>query len=185
MARIGLQSSVAISQADERLQAMTAALRDRAKFLAEWASRTATLARRQAAAKGSGSGFWESDIAGSVEIVSVSANEFLVKTESPIAIHKQRGGPIRAKNVEFLTIPIDDEAKGKRASELSGGDRDLFRVEGQSGQPLLGYDDGDQFRALFVLVRETRPQRPEPWWPTDDQVAEIGIAVATRHLEAI
>jgi len=164
----------------ESVRRLAATFTDRAAFHAEWASRVAALARRKAVSHGGGGGFWERDVAGSVEI-QPDGDGMVVQTTDRKAIHKEFGGVIRATNVEFLTIPVAPEAKGKRASELSGGDRDLFRVEGKSGKALLGYDEGDRFHVLFVLVRETRPQKAEPWWPTEAEVAEIGERAAARR----
>jgi hypothetical protein len=181
VANFQVHTHVDASQVSPQLKALIGTLTNRSRFVAEWASKTASMARRSAVAHGSGGGFWERDIAVSVEIESVSGDAFVVRTRSPLAIHKQFGGKIRATKAKFLTIPIAPEAQGKRASELSGGHRDLFRVEGKSGKAVLGYDDGSRFHPLFVLVREVN-QKAEPWWPTAGEVEALGVTIAEKNI---
>ena len=154
-------------------------LTNKQAFFGEWASKVARLARNNAVKKGSGGGFWEIDIAGSVRVFSVSNDGATVYTDDQKAVHKQFGGIIRAKKAKALTIPIAPEAKGKRVSELSGGDRTLLRI-GDEGHGILGYSRDGKFHALYAL-RTSVTQKAEPWWPTDRKVENIGVKTAEKH----
>jgi len=152
-------------------------------FLKRWGQSTAKTARESARAKG-GRRFW-SDIARSVQMQSVSDDAVSVHTKHVAAAQKQFGGVIKPKNRKALTIPIADEARGKRASDFERGGRELFVLPSDKADTtgVLGYTDGnDMFHALFVL-RTKVTQDAEPWWPTDDQVLQLGVTEAARFIQ--
>lgn len=153
--------------------------------LMRWGQRTAKTARENARAKG-GRRFWF-EVARSVSVRTVGAEAVSVATDHVAAAQKQYGGMIEAKNAKALTIPVSEEAKGRRASEFEGGGRKLFVLPSQSGDPsaigVLGYDDDGTFHGLFALRRRLKaPQRAEPWWPTVAEVAEFGRAEFARWI---
>ena len=154
---------------------------DPLRWILPWGNAVAKEARETARDKG-GRSFWR-QIAAATRVATVSADSVEVANWHVAGGHKQTGGPIRAKNVAMLTIPISDEARGKRASEFEDGGRDLFTVPARSGNRVLGYADIDGFHGLFVLVKETRSQAADPWFPTEARIGEIGLAEAFRMLE--
>jgi len=160
-------------------------LEDPRPFLAVWGQRTAKEARTTARGKG-GRHFWQ-DVARSVNLAAVSANTMSVHSTHVAAAQKQFGGVIEAKNARALTIPIADEAKGKRASEFETGGRDLFVLATDGGDPdmigLLGYSEDDEFHALFVLRRRTRRQAADPWWPETADVQAMGLQEAATFVQ--
>jgi hypothetical protein len=99
-----------------------------------------------------------------------------------IGMHKQTGGPIRVREKNFLTIPIDPAAYGKTAREFSldTGVR-LFRPGGK-GNPrrLLAYEKDGTLVPVFALCRETAPQRAVRWLPEKNWVLRTGIEEAKR-----
>jgi hypothetical protein len=64
------------------------------------------------------------------------------------------GGTIRPKKAKFLTIPVDAEAQGKRASEFSGA-AVIFNKSTGKGVITLGD------RVLYALVKKTT-HAPDP-----------------------
>jgi hypothetical protein len=160
-------------------------------WLKRTGNRVAMQARKNARAKPSrpgGTGFWRK-LAKTVNLDSVSATAVSVHTNHVAAAQKEFGGPIVAKNARALTIPIADEAKGKRASEFEQGGRDLFVIPSDAAGSLgiLGYSTGDDdFHALFALRKRTRPQAPNPFWPPNWQVADFMLQEGDRFvLQAI
>lgn len=170
---------------DEALGRFIERLKDPRPFLMVWGQRTAKKGRTNARAKG-GRHFWQ-DMARSVQVAAVSANTVSVHTKHVAAAQKQFGGVIEAKNAKALTIPIADEAKGKRASEFESGGRDLFVLETDRSDPdrigLLGYSEDDEFQALFVLRRRTRRQAADPWWLETAEVGVMGLEEAAYFVQ--
>lgn len=175
-----MQPKITQNTASPALKQLIDQLTNKRAFMNEWSLRFADLARDNAEAKGSGGGFWERDIAGSVQVFKVGDSSATVWTDDPRAIHKQFGGIIKAKNAKALTIPIADEAKGKRVSELSGGNRKIFRI-GSEGNGLLGYSRDGKFHALYAL-RKSVTQKAEPWWPSNQDAENIGVKTAKRRI---
>lgn len=157
-------------EVDEDLQKKAAALDNDLPFLKTWGNAVARKARENARSKSSGGRFWKS-IARSVRLRQVSTNAVEISSDHFAARQKQEGGVITAKNAAALTIPITDEAKGKRASEFETGGRQLFVPKGTS---VLGYSDNGEFHALYVLRKSVR-QDAEPWFPSVAEVNAIGI----------
>lgn len=178
-------ADININAFDADLRAFVEHLAIPRPFLTVWGQRVAKQARSNARAKG-GRHFWQ-DLARSVRVAAVSADAVSVHTSHVAAAQKQFGGVIEAKNKRALTIPVSDEAKGKRASEFEGGGRDLFVLETDGSNPdtigLLGYSDDDQFHALFVLRRRTRPQAADPWWPETADVQAMGLQEAAGWVQ--
>lgn len=164
---------------DRALTRLMRRLADPKPFLTVWGQRTAKTARTTARGKG-GRRFWR-EIARSVRVRSVGADTVSVHTAHVAGAQKEFGGTIRPKNAKALTIPVSDEARGKRASEFEGGGRDLFVLGRDKGDTigLLGYSEGNRFHALFVL-RKRVVQDPDPWWPTPAQTLRTGNDEASR-----
>jgi phage gpG-like protein len=67
------------------------------------------------------------------------------------------GGTIRAKNVQFLTIPLTMEARQRRARQIAG----LFTIRSRAGNLLLVRRRAASIEPLYSLKREVRmPARP-------------------------
>jgi len=155
-----------------------------AEFLLVWGNAIAREAR-EAARQKPGRRFWR-EVARATRVDRAGADGVSIANWHVAGAHKQTGGPIVAKNARALTIPIAEEARGRRAAEFEAGGRELFAIPGRGGDSvgILGYaeEDGD-FHALFALRRRTRPQAPDPWWPTDRRMMDLGDVEARRFLE--
>ena len=163
----------------------------RQRFLMRWGATIRKRAMENARAKG-GRRMWR-DIARSVNIKAVDANSVDVSASHVAAAQKQFGGKIRARGKaaggsDFLTIPVAPEAEGQYAGKFAlptarhpdgTGSHALFVFPNSN---LLGYMDEGSFHALFALVRETKRQRPDPWWPESDYIEEQGIQQAQAVL---
>ena len=134
-------------------------------------------ARRNAMAKG-GRGFWL-QVADRTRVAEVSADSVTVVNDHVAAAQKQFGGPIAARNRKALAIPVDPMARGRRPSEFT---QPLKVVRTKRGASLLGYEEGRgagrRFVALYALVKRTRPQRPDPFWPTPERARELAEEAA-------
>ncbi len=156
-------------------------LADATPLLTVWGQRVAKQARETARGRG-GRRFWN-DVARSVQVREVGPETVQVKAAHIAAAQKEFGGEIRPVNAKALTIPVSEEARGKRASEFESGGRKLFVLNlGKDTDTvgLLGYAERDgSFHALFVL-RARVVQKAEPWWPTGAEILEMGYAEAER-----
>jgi len=160
---------------DNELQSKAARLCDTLPLMKSWGQGVARMAKQNA--RQHPGRFWR-EIADSVKLFAVDEYTQIVETDHVAAAQKQFGGDIRPKNKRALTIPVADEAKGKKASDFELGGRPLFvmrsaRVKDQDTVGVLGYSAGGEFHPLFVLRTKVH-QEPEPWWPTEAEV--IGIA---------
>lgn len=98
-----------------------------------------------------------------------------------LAQHVHEGGVIRPRNSRFLAIPIDRSVKGEyaRLHRWNTDDgRPLFirkKEDGPNGRAYLAEPRGKRAKPkfLYVLVRQTKPQKPRPWWPTDEEFTEL------------
>ena len=98
-----------------------------------------------------------------------------------LAQHVHEGGVIRPKNKRYLAIPIDKSVKGEKASVHSWATEDkepLFirrKEDGPNGRAYLAEPRGKRgkLKFLYVLVRETKPQKPRPWWPSEEEFSEL------------
>lgn len=144
-----------------------------------WAAAVAKTARKNAEAHSKGGTFWHS-IAEAVDY-DVTANGATIFCEHYAARHKQEGGTIKAKNARALTIPIHRLARGKRVSRLEDEGYELFRPKGTN---ILATTENGELIPLYALVKSVK-QAPEPWWPDDTLVMEIGRKEVERTLRKI
>ena len=150
-----------------------------------FAQAVAIRARTKARAKG-GRRYW-SDVARQIRVEGVgfgSAGVYVPYTAA--GMDKPR--TIRPKKARALTIPVSDEARGKRAGEFEGGGRDLFTLDIE-GDPdtigLLGYAEGDgSFHPLFVL-RSKVEQPADPWFPDGPEIEAIGRQELDRFADRL
>ncbi|MDD5698489.1 MAG: hypothetical protein PHH77_07715 [Victivallaceae bacterium] len=170
--------SVILDTATPALKKLIKTLTNPRAFHKTWGHAVARLAKRNAREKSQGGDFWKG-IADSTQVSAVDDRGAIVENRHFAGAHKHFGGTIRAKNVKALTIPINDEAKGKRASEFESGGRKLFVAPGTS---VLGYSDGEKFCGLFVL-RKSITQAPDPWWPSETEAYALGLKEADYWLE--
>jgi len=165
------------------MESLLLQLKNPRQFFKVWGVDVVNMARNNARAKG-GRHFWAS-IARAVRLAGVTNVSALIVCDHVAGAQKEYGGVIRAKNVAHLTIPIAEEAEGKRASEFEA--RGLFVIRAADGsRAVLGYSEGEgddaRFVGLYVLVTQTRKQDPDPWWPAANAVAESGLRRANQLL---
>lgn len=179
---------VAVDTATPALQRMAGILQGRGqggKLVMRWGAVVRKEAMESAIGKG-GRKFWR-QVARSIKIVPQGDSAVEVKAEHVAAKQKQYGGPIRAKGkaaggAEMLTIPISAEAENRRASDFALGGRVLF-CKGN----VLGYNEAGsmgrivRFHPLFALVKSVE-QEPDPWFPEDARVLNLGENEAERLL---
>jgi len=165
------------SDADREIEKIARVLRNPRALLKSWGNAVAILARKNAREKG-GRRFWN-DVAKATRLKSVNDSEAVVECDHVAGAFKHAGGVIKAKNASALTIPISEEAKGKRAAEFEMGGKQLFRPKGTS---VLGYSENGEFHPLYAL-RKSVFQKPDPWWPDDDTVLDIGLKEAGFWLD--
>ncbi|MEA4862718.1 MAG: hypothetical protein VB042_05375 [Victivallaceae bacterium] len=163
----------------EALEKLIASLDNRAAFVAQWAARSATVVRARARAKHPGSELWGGTIPGAV-VVNHSGEQAEVGMDmaskgGQIAAHKEHGGTIRARRGKYLAIPLIAAAAGKSPRTFFDMRDTVFRKTRRGG--VLGWMDGEQFRAVFALVPSV-DQKAEPWWPADDEFAALGERIA-------
>lgn len=101
------------------------------------------------------------------------------------AIHQHTGGPIFPDTAKALTVPVSDEARGRRAGDFEHGGRELFTLDIE-GDPetlgLLGYAEADgSFHALYAL-RSRVDQDPNPWMAEEDDILAIGRREMARFV---
>ena len=178
---VGIKSAVASA----RLWALMLRIRDPSKLYKFWGIRVMNQARTNARAKG-GRRLWK-QIADAVVLRNVSlrgADIRGVGLFGRIGMHKEKGGPIRVREKNFLTIPIDPAAYGKTAAEYSmeTGIR-LFRP-GRKDNPkkILAYAQDGTLVPVFALCKMTAPQRADPWLPDRNWVLHAGIEEAKRPI---
>lgn len=156
-----------------------------ARFVMRWGTRIRKMAIETAIGKG-GRSFWRK-LARSINLVQQGQGA-TVEATHVAAAQKQFGGPIRAKGksaggADALTIPLPGSgAEGKTAARFSLGGKRLFALGMDDGAGVLGYTEGDAFIPLFALVRQTRPQRPDPFFPDNREVAQVGEEEALAFL---
>lgn len=142
-----------------------------------WAIRVRDEAKRIARGKG-GSRFW-AQLARTIHAVPRGTSAARVQVDHVAAAQKQFGGPITAKPGKALTIPLNDAAKRRRAREF----RDLFILPGTNLlMRHVGPRGNGELVAMYLLVKRTRPQRPDPFMPNDTQIARLGEELAEAHL---
>lgn len=98
-----------------------------------------------------------------------------------LAEHVEKGGVIRPRNSRFLAIPIDRSVRGEYArvhAWATPTGRPIVvrrRTDGPAGRAYLAEPRGKtgKLRFLYVLARQTKPQKPRPWWPTDAEFSAL------------
>ena len=184
---MNLSIGIDTALASARLWALMLRIDDPAKLHKFWGIRVMNQARANARAKG-GRHLWK-QIADAVVLRSVSlrgADIQGVGTFGRIGMHKEKGGPIRVREKNFLTIPIDPAAYGRTASEfeMDHGVR-LFRP-GRKDNPkrILAYMQAGALVPVFALTKATAPQRADKWLPDRNWVLHAGIEEARRIIRS-
>ncbi|MEI7825526.1 MAG: hypothetical protein WCI01_09505 [Chlorobiaceae bacterium] len=176
-----LEGKTAVSKT---LQDLIASLKNRGAFFKVWAQKASLMAQQSARSHSRGGQFWPS-IARLTQVTSASDSGAVVQCLHFAGYHKEHGGPIKAKNSEFLTIPLIPSAMGKRVGEwqMDNGAR-LFRPgpKGNKKRVLCFVKDGE-LTPVYALTKETKPQSPEPWWPQPEQVLDAGVMLAGEQIE--
>ncbi len=163
-------------------------------FLLAWGRGVAVKAQRNAIAKG-GRRLWR-DLARSVNVRSVGPGGVEVFSDHVAAAQKQFGGVISAPGkgpgshgARALTIPIKgSRAEGKLVGEFTAAGEKLFvlgKTDGNRGGILCATAPDGTAEMLFILLKRTRPQTPQPWFPDDKTIAEIGEHFAQKKLAAL
>lgn len=173
------QIKVDSREAEAELIRIASKLADERPFIKTWGNSVAKKARDNARKKSKGGRFWKS-LARSVRVRMITAGAAEISSDHIAAAQKQYGGVIRAKNAAALTIPITPEAEGKRAKEFEAGGRDLFVPRGTN---VLGYSEDGEFHGLFALVKQTKRQKAEPWFPEPVEINRLGIIEAEFWLD--
>ena len=105
--------------------------------------------------------FWERKIGGSVQAPKpAGTGRVVVAIEGDILPHKIKGGTITAKRAEYLTIPINKEAYGRKARQFP----DLFVIKSKKGNLLLVKPDkssGSVPRQKFSAKKEAKRKQPK------------------------
>ena len=132
------------------------------------------LARNNAqeqARRSHGRSFWQREVVQSIH-EQVGKDTVEVYSDSYAAEHAHTGGVIRAKTKKYLAIPLDPKLKKKSPEELAWRTKDgepVFLPRRRGPGWVLGDYAGrgknKLFAPRFVLVPETAPQKPRPWWP--------------------
>lgn len=110
-----------------------------------------------------------------------------------LAQHVHEGGVIRHPQRKYLAIPIDKSVKGEKASVHKWATDDgkpLFirkKEDGPNGRAYLAEPRGKRGKPkiLYVLTKETKPQKPRPWWPAEQEFAELTERELQRWLNQI
>lgn len=89
-----------------------------------------------------------------------------------VGLHVHTGGPIQSRNGKKLAIPTKwNNQRDKFASDRN----DLQLVKGKKRCYLFKrVREGEVLgKPLFTILRRTKPQRPRPWWPGENDVRRI------------
>lgn len=156
--------------------------------LPEFAAKTLAVSLRDKAESNArkviGNGGFGQELAAGVR-VRTNGSEVIVdhvtNDTNHLAEHVHDGGPIRHPQGKYLAIPIDQSVKGEMAREhrwQTPDGKPLFlrkKGDGLHGRAYLAEPRGKRgkLKALYVLVKETKPQCPRPWWPSDQEFIEL------------
>jgi hypothetical protein len=150
------------------------------EFAELWAEAVMRLAKKNAERE-IGTGFGRSVVAAGVRAETFPGGRAEVSADY-IGVHVHEGGPIASRNGKDLAIPLDTEASRQyNPQRLFARELDkikLFAVLTKSGKKLLfrarekGEKADPNEGPLFVMLRQTRPQKARPWWPTEAEVDE-------------
>lgn len=129
--------------------------------------------------------FWN-EMAGTVNIASMTDLSASVSISHPSAAHKHTGGEIRAKRAKMLTIPIAPEAHGRRASTLEAelGIK-LFILNTGAQLFLYGQSPGGQPKAYYALKSRVtqEPDPPGGILPPDSEIERAALTPAAAALQ--
>lgn len=90
------------------------------------------------------------------EVDQTNLKAFVI-ANTPYALIQEVGGVIVPDKAGALTVPIDPEAKHKRASDFP----DLFMIKRDGKPPLLARNVGKDLQVMFVLVSRVQiPAQP-------------------------
>ena len=97
-----------------------------------------------------------------------------------LAQHVHEGGPIRSPTRPYLAIPLMKNLKEYASAHTwrtPNGKPIVVRKknDGPRGRAYLAEPQGKRgkLKYLYVLKKETKPQRPRPWWPSDDDFLNL------------
>ena len=156
--------------------------------LPEFISKTLAVSMRDLAENGArrviGNGGFGQEIAEGIRTKNDGAEvviDHVTNDTNHLAQHVHEGGPIRPKYKKFLAIPIDKSVKGENASLHRWATHDgepIFirrKEDGPKGRAYLAEPRGKRgkLKFLYVLVKETKAQKPRPWWPSEQEFLEL------------
>ena len=158
------------------------------KNLPEYIAKTVVVSLRDLAEtnarKNLGNGRFSGEIAAGIRANADGMNitvDHASNDTNHLAEHVEVGGPVRSSNGRMLAIPIDRSVRGEWASVHRWNTPDgkpLFirkKEDGPRGRAYLAEPQGKKGKpkVLYVLTRETKPQKARPWWPTDEDFLRI------------
>ncbi len=159
------------------------------EFAELWAEAAMRLAKKNTE-KAAGNGFGRSVVAGGVRAETFPGRAEI--TTEYIGAHVHLGGPITSRNGKDLAIPLDTPASRQyNPQRLFARELDkikLFAVLTKSGKKLLfrAHEKGEKAAPdegpLFVMLHQTRPQKPRQWWPTDAEADKATIELIETYL---
>ena len=117
--------------------------------------------------------------ANKAEPIVEAPGRVVVTIASSILPHKIKGGTIKAKNVQYLTIPLVAEAYDKRARRFP----DLFVIKSKKGNLLLVKPDkssGSVPRKKFSAKQEAKRKLPKTERPKVE-TKSLGLKVPERE----
>lgn len=138
------------------------------QILSAWANAIQELAKRHAREKIGGDFGIEISRYIELEINGDSAEIRTDRHNGYIGEHVETGGVIRSRNGKKLAIPTRwNTQKGTFARNRT---EPLFVLRSQKSNRAYLFEQpgkGEKLKhPLFVLVDQTKPQKPRPWWPT-------------------
>jgi hypothetical protein len=113
---------------------------------------------------------------------------FSVTIESPGIQRARRNLTIRPTKRNYLTIPLDALAYGRRVSELKDEGLVIFRPNKKGGgkHNILATSENGQLRALYALVKEAKVPQDANLLPSDDEIrhsAKVGLIAFIKRRE--
>jgi len=136
--------------------------------------------KAEARKKTKGGNFWRS-IANSV-ISETNANTAIVGATHVAASHKHTGGIISApgkgagsRGAKYLSIPINEESKGKNIGDFPK--KDILFLTSRKGNKIVfkKLKDG-KIKPLYVLKKSVR-QKAETWFPFPESLTDLKTAI--------
>lgn len=155
--------------------------------LPEFVADTLEAAMRDKAEKNArsviGNGGFGQDIAEGIRTRSEGASvtiDHKSNDTNRLAQHVHEGGPIRSPTRPYLAIPLMKNLKEYASAHTwrtPNGKPIVVRKknDGPRGRAYLAEPQGKRgkLKFLYVLKKETKPQRPRPWWPSDDDFLNL------------